>query len=167
MVALIASQDQLGPQSTLMLWRHCFIVGVKRCTSASGWGCIRDLGLPLMELATLFANICGTKALLVELDARHLTAPGGIHAGDCIQTKGGGGGRWVAVSMRLPAINACWAGVRMYKVLAKAWTAALRQRETASGWGWLGGRAKVMAPLQPCTGERLHQVGAGRVGGQK
>ncbi len=133
----IVSQDQSGPQSTLMLWHHCFILSVNRCTSASSWGYIRDLGLLLMKLATLFANICSTKVLLVELDARHLTAPGGILAGDCIQTEGGGGGRWVSVSMHPPAINAHWAGVRMYEVLAKA----------ALGWGWPDGRAKVMAPL--------------------
>jgi hypothetical protein len=51
------------------------------------------------------------------------------------------------MTMRLLALNACWAGARMYKVLAKAWTAALHRRETASGWGWLGGRANLMAPL--------------------
>jgi hypothetical protein len=51
------------------------------------------------------------------------------------------------VTMHPPARNACWAGVRMYEVLAKAWTAALRRRETALGWGWPGGRANVMAPL--------------------
>jgi hypothetical protein len=35
----------------------------------------------------------------------------------------------------------------MYKVFVKARTAALRQIETALGYGWPGGRAKVMASL--------------------
>jgi hypothetical protein len=44
-------------------------------------------------LATSFANIHSTKVLWVELDARHITAPGGIHAGNQNQTEGRGCGR--------------------------------------------------------------------------
>jgi hypothetical protein len=75
--ASTTSQLHSGPQSTLIPLRQLLRVDVNGCASAKSWGCIKDVGLPLVVM----------ELLLVLWVMSKLGLGGGLRAG----TEPGGG----------------------------------------------------------------------------